>query len=161
MERHRLAAAHDTGGTGATLAEHGPKLAGRVHFLGRLDHPRLRCIFPCAHVGVFPSVIKEASPLVFMEALSNGVLPSGSYHSGLRDGLDDLEPHLPAEIWRHMKLPIEPEGRVAGIADNLAALLGALRERDLGPSLRELAVSRYDWVAVAQKMVDIAEKIID
>ena len=143
------------------LREHGPMLAERVHFLGRLDHPRLRCIFGCADVGVFPSVVKEASPLVFLEALSNGVVPAGSYHSGLREGLDELRAYLPGELWEHMKLPTEPATRVAGIAENLATLLAAVREHDPSSYLRSLAVSRYDWTAVAEKMLSISKTILE
>jgi len=144
-----------------TLLDHGPKLAGRIHFLGRLDHPRLRCIFPCARIGVFPSVIKEASPLVFAEALANGVLPTGSYHSGLRDGLDDITPHLPAPIAERMKLPAAARDRVANTVDQLSELLELLSEEDLSPQLRALAEERYDWRAVAATMADFATSIAD
>jgi len=142
------------------LKEHGPKLAGHVHFIGRLDHPRLKCIFPCAKIGAFPSVIKEASPLVFMESLANAVLPSGSYHSGLRDGLDDLKEHIPDAIWQRMKFEVEPATRIATMADNLATMLDELEKRELGPDLRKLAVDRYDWTAVAESLAAIAQMII-
>jgi glycosyltransferase involved in cell wall biosynthesis len=141
------------------LARCGPQLRERVHFLGRLDHPRLRCIFPCCRLAVFPSVIKEASPLVFLEALAGGVLPCGSYHSGLRDGLDDLQPHLPPEIWQRMRLPVEPGGRIEGILDNLCGLLERLEREDLRPRLRQLAVDRYDWKAIASALVRMAQSI--
>lgn len=142
------------------LFEQGAMLPERVHFFGRLDHSRLRHIFPCCRVAAFPSVIKEASPLVFAEALANGVLPTGSYHSGLRDGLDDLRAHLPAEIWQPMCLPVDPEGRVQGIADQLLYLLEALGERDLGPELRHIAEAHYDWRAIAAKLASAAGSMI-
>jgi len=142
------------------LKEHGPKLAGHVHFIGRLDHPRLRCIFPCAKIGAFPSVIKEASPLVFMESLANAVLPAGSYHSGLREGLDDLKEHLPDAIWQRMKFEVEPATRIETMVDNLATLLDEFEKREPGPDLRKLAVDRYDWKAVAESLVAMAETII-
>ena len=144
-----------------TLLEHGPKLGGRVHFIGRLDHPRLRCIFPCARLGVFPSVVKEASPLVFAEALANGVLPTGSYHSGLRDGLDDIAPHLPAAIAERIKLPVSASDRVARIINQLSELLELLDEDDLSPQLRALAEERYDWRAIAESMANFATSLRD
>ena len=49
------------------LFEQGPRLAGQVHLIGRLDHARLRLMLPCWSLAVFPSIIKEASPLVFEE----------------------------------------------------------------------------------------------
>ena len=144
----------------AELFENGPGLRGRVHILGRLDHAKLRCIFPCCRIGVFPSLVKEASPLVFAEAMANGVLPTGSYHSGLRDGLDDLRPHLPDEIWQHMKLEVDPARRIAAMADSLTALLEALEKQDLGPALRDVAERRFDWKSVAAELAEFATSMV-
>jgi glycosyltransferase involved in cell wall biosynthesis len=155
-----LAAHVADAGRKQAMFENGANMAKRVHFLGRLDHPRLRCIFPCCRIGVFPSVIKEASPLVFAEALANGVLPTGSYHSGLRDGLDDLKPHVPEASWRAMCLPVQPDGRVAGIASQLCELLDALEKEDLSSELRRIAVDHYDWTAICQKLATAASEMI-
>ena len=59
------------------LFRHGADLADRILFTGRLDHARLRWVFPCCDLAVFPSIIQEASPLVLTEALANGVPPYG------------------------------------------------------------------------------------
>ena len=144
----------------AVLFARGAELADHIHILGRLDHARLRRVFPCCRIAVFPSVIKEASPLVFAESMANGVLPTGSYHSGLRDGLDDLRPHLPDEIWQRMKLDSEPERRIESIVDNLCGLLDALEKEDLSATLRQIAVDRCDWTAVARQLVAAAESMI-
>ncbi|MCK5797943.1 MAG: glycosyltransferase family 4 protein, partial [Deltaproteobacteria bacterium] len=139
----------------------GPALAKHIHILGRLDHPKLRRVFPCCEIGVFPSVIKEASPLVFAESLANSVLPTGSYHSGLRDGLDDLRGHLNDDkLWEKMKLPVEPEGRIQGMIDNLSGLLDDLGAEDRSERLRAIAEDNYDWRAIAEKLVDAARKMI-
>lgn len=135
------------------LFEHGPRLDDRVHFLGRLDHDRLRLVLPLCRLGIFPSVIKEASPLVFAEAMACGVLPAASYHSGLKDGLDDLRPQLPSAMWKRMKLPVESDGRVATIASHVVELLELLDDADLGPTLRQIAVENYDWRSVADKLL--------
>ena len=132
------------------------KLARHVHFLGRLDHPRLRWFFPCCRLALFPSVIKEASPLVFYESMANGVLPAGSYHSGLRDGLDDLRPELPQKIWEKMKLPEAAGERVRGIADSVVALLREPGVCNLRERLREIAEERHDWHTVAAELSHFA-----
>jgi glycosyltransferase involved in cell wall biosynthesis len=142
------------------LFEYGPKAAAQIHFLGRLDHPLLKHIFPCCQIAAFPSVIKEASPLVFAEALSNSVLPTGAYHSGLRDGLDDLRPHLPEAVWQRMKLGDGSETRIQTIVDNLSFLLGELAEHDIRSDLRRLAEARYDWNSIAKTLVGTAERIV-
>jgi glycosyltransferase involved in cell wall biosynthesis len=130
-------------GAGADFADH-------VHFLGRLNHDLLRFVFPCVDVALFPSVIPEAYPLVLMESLSNGVLPTASNFSGFREGLDQLVPDLGEERVDLMRLPMEDATRVKGIADRLAALLSD--ERDWTQDLRDIATSRYDWAIRAEQM---------
>jgi glycosyltransferase involved in cell wall biosynthesis len=58
----------------SVVLEKGKGIESHIHFLGRLDHSRLRYVFPCADLAIFPSVIPEAYPLVVMESLSNGVI---------------------------------------------------------------------------------------
>lgn len=145
----------------AILFDRGVELAEHIHIIGRLDHAKLRCVFPCCRIAVFPSVIKEASPLVFAEAMANGVLPTGSYHSGLRDGLDDLQPDIPADIWQCMKLESDPTRRIGSIVENLCGLLESLEKEDLSPVLRRIAEERCDWTAVAQQLAEAAETMID
>ncbi len=56
-----------------SVMAYGDTLDSHVYFLGRLDHARLKFLFPCADIGVFPSIVPEACPLVLMESLANGV----------------------------------------------------------------------------------------
>ena len=44
----------------------------RVIFTGYLTHRELRYLFPACDVAIFPSVVAEAGPLVFLEALASG-----------------------------------------------------------------------------------------
>lgn len=127
-------------------------IASRVLFFGRLDHERLRWLLPLAKVAAFPSIVLEASPLVVCEALAAGVLPAGSDHSGLRRGFDALADVLPPDLLQSMRLPAEPASRVADIARQIGALLEASRSPALGRTLREIAVQRYDWSGVAQRL---------
>ena len=55
----------------------------RVVFTGYLTHRELRHLFPCCDVAVFPSVVREAGPLVFLEALASGAFPMGTYFGGM------------------------------------------------------------------------------
>jgi len=137
-----------------------PELASHVHFLGRLDHDRLRHLFGCADVAVFPSVVPEAYPLVVIEALANGVPPAVSDFSGFRDGLDALEPFLGRDLVDRLRLPAGGQGRVAGIAERIRGLLrdAALRERR--PDLRRLAVEHFDWSVRAREMVSVYESVL-
>ena len=134
----------------------GPALAEHVHFLGRLNHDLLRFVFPCVDLALFPSVIPEAYPLVLMESLANGVLPVASDFSGFAEGLDNLEPDLGAERVSLMRLPVEDETRVAGMARRLGALLD--QRRDWSDELRAIATARYDWSNRAVQMVAAYER---
>jgi glycosyltransferase involved in cell wall biosynthesis len=128
------------------------RLAERVHIVGRLDHPRLSKLLGWARVAAFPSIVKEASPLVFAEALAAGVVPAASDHSGFHDGLEDLQPHLPADLWGPMHLPTDPRDRVRTIADRLDVLLQRTDDPDLPERLAEIARQRYDWTGIAQRL---------
>jgi glycosyltransferase involved in cell wall biosynthesis len=129
-------------------------LADHVHFVGRLHHDRLRWLFPCADLAVFPSVVPEAYPLVLMESLANGVLPVVSDFSGFRDGLDALESLLGTELVAKMRLPV---GDVAGI---VVALRELLASPPRGDRLRRVAVEHFDWDVRAQEMVEAYARFV-
>ena len=134
------------------LLKHGGDLDRHVHFLGRLDHDRLRYLFPCADLAVFPSVVPEAYPLVLMESLANGVLPVVSYFSGFADGVDELAPRLGEEITERMKIPMDDTLRIESLAGNLAGLLGEKAGTERGRALRLIAEEQYDWRLRADQM---------
>jgi len=57
------------------INKNGHLVENHVHFLGRLDHSRLKYLFPCSDLAIFPSIVPEAYPLVLMESLAiKGVL---------------------------------------------------------------------------------------
>jgi glycosyltransferase involved in cell wall biosynthesis len=123
--------------------------AQRVIFAGYLTHRELRHLFAACQVAVFPSVVAEAGPLVFLEALASGCFPIGTYFAGMGASIDAIGSALPAEDAEVMKLRREPEHLVADIARQVgAAFLLRGRHRN---SLREIAVERYDWRQVAER----------
>ena len=135
------------------ILENGRELGEHVHFVGRLDHARLRYLFPCADLAIFPSVIPEAYPLVLMESLSNGVLPLVSYFSGFKDGVDELEPLLGRSLSDRMKIPVDVQVREEQIAANISGLLADERLKTFAPRLRQIAVEKYDWRHRASQMI--------
>lgn len=138
----------------------GPEFAEHIHFTGRLDHSRLKLVFPCADLAVFPSLLPEAYPLVLMESLSSGVLPAASDTTGLREGLNLLEPHLGVEVVERLRLPMDPAVRVAGIAERLTSLLMRPTSHDAHEELRAIAVAEYDWPVRATAMVAAYQRAI-
>ena len=116
-----------------------------VVFTGYLTHNELQFLFPCCDVGVFPSVVREAGPLVFLEALASGCFPLGTYMGGMAASIDAAAEVVPSEVAAAMKL--DPENTIADIATHVPLAL------EIGVShtekLAKLARDRYDWTTVA------------
>jgi glycosyltransferase involved in cell wall biosynthesis len=121
----------------------------RVIFTGYLTHAELQYLFPCCDVGIFPSVVKEAGPLVFLEALASGCFPLGTYFGGMKASIDGIAELLPATIVDAMK--VDPHHVVGDIVANvLTALRIGVRYKDV---LSRAAQERFDWSSVGAKLV--------
>jgi len=116
-----------------------------VVFTGYLTHSQLRFLFPCCDVGVFPSIVREAGPLVFLEAMASGCFPLGTYFGGMAASIDAVAKVVPAEVAAAMKL--DPHDTVPDIVEHvpLAFQIG-VKHKDV---LASLARDRYDWASVA------------
>jgi len=120
-----------------------------VVFTGYLTHNELRHLFPCCDVGVFPSVVREAGPLVFLEALASGCFPLGTYFGGMAASIDAVGETLPAQITEIMKL--DPRNTVEDLTRKIPqALQEAARYRE---QLSRMARERYDWSSVSGKFM--------
>jgi glycosyltransferase involved in cell wall biosynthesis len=121
-----------------------------VLFTGYLTHRELHHLFPCCDAAVFPSVVKEAGPLVFLEALASGAFPLGTYFAGMKASIDSVAQALPAEDAEAMKLDAAPERTVADIVRHVPlALEMGERHKD---TLYRVARDHYDWRSVARKL---------
>lgn len=130
-----------------------------VVFTGYLTHRELSRLFPCFDVAVFPSLVKEAGPLVFLEALASGVYPLGTYFGGMAASIDAVEARLSSEAVAPMKIESDERRVTASIAELLPqALSVGGRYRD---ELRELAVEQYDWRSVSATLVDTMQKMVE
>ncbi|MEO5510940.1 MAG: glycosyltransferase [Longimicrobiales bacterium] len=118
-----------------------------VVFTGYLTHRELHFLFPCCDAAIFPSVVKEAGPLVFLEALAAGAFPMGTYFAGMQASIDALSEVLPADVLDIMKLSADPHDTVRDIARNAPAAL-EMGER-YKETLFNFARSHYDWTSVA------------
>ncbi|MGH7464195.1 MAG: glycosyltransferase, partial [Longimicrobiales bacterium] len=65
-----------------------------VVFTGYLTHREMAWLLPCCDVAVFPSMVIESGPLVFLEALASGVFPIGTYFGGMKVKIDRAAPAL-------------------------------------------------------------------
>jgi glycosyltransferase involved in cell wall biosynthesis len=129
----------------------------RVIFTGYLTHHELQHLFPCCDVGIFPSIVKEAGPLVFLEALASGCFPLGTYFGGMKASIDGIADMFPAEIVDAMKL--DPFNTTADIVTNVGrAMHVGVRYKDV---LARTAQARFDWTSVGQKLADGLKSIAE
>ena len=121
-----------------------------VVFTGYLTHRELRYLFPCCDAGVFPSVVREAGPLVFLESLASGSFPLGTYFGGMAASIDAVAGELPSEVGEAMKLSVDNtvDDIISHVPDAIA--LSAKYGRDLA----RIAQERYDWKSVARTLHD-------
>ena len=126
-----------------------------VVFTGYLTHRELRFLFPCCDAAVFPSVVREAGPLVFLEALASGTFPLGTYFGGMRASIDSLADRLPADVIETMKLSAEPERIVGDIVDRVPRAMALVDGQRA--ALNQVARERYDWTRVARDFLRTLE----
>ncbi|MDX1386317.1 MAG: glycosyltransferase [bacterium] len=120
----------------------------RFEFLGYFPHDLLRLLFPCADVAVFPSLIPEAGPLVFLEALASGVLPLGTDAGGMRGFFRTMEGSIPRKEVNKMRLDRDPKKIKAGLSKAIPWALETGEE--FSPLLRRVAVENFDWKVPAE-----------
>jgi glycosyltransferase involved in cell wall biosynthesis len=131
--------------------------ADRVIFTGYLTHHELQHLFPCCDAGIFPSIVKEAGPLVFLEALASGCFPLGTYFGGMKASIDAIAALFPPEIADAMK--IDPLNTVHDIVDHMGrALTFGVRYKDV---LSRTAQERYDWTSVGRKLANELDKLAE
>ncbi len=121
----------------------------RVVFTGYLKHQELRYLFSSSDVAVFPSIVPEAGPLVFLEAMASGCFPLATYVAGAAGHIDVAARYLPPEHASLMKIRPEGEFMVSDIVDHVSAVL-SLQDR-YRHALRKIAVDNYDWTTIARQ----------
>jgi len=129
----------------------------RVLFTGYLTHDQLRHLFPCCDAAVFPSVVAEAGPLVFLEALASGCFPLGTYFAGMAASIDAVSEVLPSEAAEWMKLSPDPSQTVRDISVKVPPALDF--DEHYRQKLREIAEERYDWVSVGGRLAAELESL--
>jgi glycosyltransferase involved in cell wall biosynthesis len=119
-----------------------------ITFTGYLTHHELKHLFACCDVGIFPSVVREAGPLVFLEAIASGCLPMGTYMGGMAASIDAVSDELGSELKRLMSL--SPDRTADDIAEKLPEAL--LRAPEYRLALADVARKHYDWSSVSAKL---------
>lgn len=124
----------------------------KIVFTGYMEHHLLCHLFPCCDVAIFPSIVKEAAPLVVPEAMASGCFPIGTDFAGMGASLDVASEAVPEDVGRLMRLRPESEHTVIDVVEHVArALAVADAHRE---ALRALAVRKYDWRSVAGRLAE-------
>jgi glycosyltransferase involved in cell wall biosynthesis len=124
----------------------------RTLFTGPLGHRHLVHLIPLADAVVVPSIFPEAFGMVAAEAAAAGCPPIVARHSGLEEVAAGLEEAYPPDLRR---LASFETGDSVDLADKLHDLLGlsATRRETLGEAARRVAVERWSWAGVAERLL--------
>lgn len=124
-------------------------------FTGPLEHRHLRHLLALADGCVVPSVFPEAFGMVAAEAAAAGCPPIVARHSGLAEVAADLEDALPPSL---AQLVSFPNRDARALHERLVGVLGLPEaERDaLRATVRRVAVERWSWAGIAQRLLAAA-----
>ena len=122
----------------------------KVLFTGYLTHKELCYLFSACDVAIFPSVVAEAGPLVFLEAMGSGCFPIGTYFAGMGASIDSVSHALSPDVSDLMKLSPDADQTVNDIISNVKKALYV--DDDSKKSLRKVAIDKYDWKNISKKL---------
>jgi len=122
-----------------------------VLFTGYLTHRELCCLFPACDVAIFPSVVAEAGPLVFLEAMASGCFPVGTYFAGMAASIDSVSQAVPQEIADLMKISPRADQTVLDIILKVKKALYV--DINYKERLRNVAIEKYDWENISDRLV--------
>lgn len=122
----------------------------KILFTGYLTHRELCYLFPACDVAIFPSVVAEAGPLVFLEAMASGCFPVGTYFAGMAASIDSVSHAIPPDVVDIMKLSPRADQTVLDIITKVKKALyvdGKFKEK-----LRDVAIEKYDWNNISERL---------
>jgi glycosyltransferase involved in cell wall biosynthesis len=125
----------------------------RTLFTGQLEHRHLVHLIPLADAVVVPSIFPEAFGMVAAEAAASGCPPIVARHSGLAEVAEGLEA---AYGEPHRELASFAQGDSVELQEKLHDLLAlpADARLQLGAAARRVAVERWSWESVAQRLLE-------
>ena len=125
----------------------------RTLFTGQLEHRHLVHLIPLADAVVVPSIFPEAFGMVAAEAAAAGCPPIVARHSGLAEVAEGLEA---AYGERYRELASFAQGDSVELQEKLHDLLAlpADERHALGAAARAMAVERWSWESVAERLLE-------
>lgn len=142
---------------------HRPATALNVTMTGQLAPRQVATQMAAADAVVVPSLVREAFPLVVLEALASGTPPLAVDAGGLGAVLGEITPRL-GEFGSLLALPADPELLVGDLPTRVAALLGWMTQsghrQTARAQCRSLAVESYSWSRVGARVESLYREVV-
>lgn len=131
------------------------RIRSMVIFTGFLPHETLKYFVACADISVAPSIFPEAFGLVAVEALSAGIIPVQTNHSGFKEVIQKYVDEF-TDVFDHTKLPplYLDKDLVLNLANNLIVLLtyyGEISHEErqmIRKRARHISEQNYSWRSI-------------
>lgn len=129
-----------------------------VFFTGYQTATQVAQRLACADLMVIPSLIKEAFPLVSVEALSSGLMFVAPYVGGLAPILDQMAVEL-EPIGSLARIRYRPESMIRELIGRVTDLLhytaAPCRRADVAAMCRNFALKHYDWTNIVSRIESV------
>lgn len=122
----------------------------KVIFTGYLTHRELCYLFPASDVALFPSIVIEAGPLVFLESMASGCFPLGTYFGGMAASIDSIAGSIPEDVLECMKLKVDEDLLVEDIIYKTTEAFKVEEKHKL--RLCKIAVDKYDCQNISRRL---------
>jgi len=133
-------------------------LHNRIIFTGYRTAPQVAHLIKCADVLVIPSLIKEAFPLVSVEALCSGLMFVAPYAGGLAPIIDRVTAEL-GEFGPLARIEYRPDRMIPELIDRASELLNYTsdhaRRAELASMCRHFALKHFDWTNIVSRIESV------
>ena len=136
-------------------------LAEHIIFTGYVGHDSLANLLPCADLAVATSIFPEAFGMVAAEALSSGVMPVQTHHTGFIDVINVVKEHFRDSFEGLKRIDLD-DMLVPNLANNITVFLDYFSkmsndERQLiRQSCARLAEENFSWASIVEKFIALA-----
>lgn len=133
-------------------------LRQRVIFTGYCRSSQVARLLKHSDVLVIPSLIKEAFPLISVEALSSGLPFVAPYNGGLAPILEHALDEL-SGVGSLARIEHKPDRFISDLIDRVEQLLGytadATRRAKIAETCHRLAKQHFDWINIVSRIESV------
>ena len=145
----------------AYFAEAKDKIVAAFVLTGFLGHNQLKSLIACADITVATSIFPEAFGLVAAEALSSGIIPVQTDHSGFSEVIKRYIDEFDDVFDRHRLKQLDLDDQlVLNLASNISVLLNdyqamnSQERQQLRERARKISVDNYSWESVVKNYIN-------